>query len=39
MSDETILQIVDGGEALHQFTLVDFARAIERAHGIGVDNG
>jgi hypothetical protein len=34
LSDETILQIVEGGEALDQFSLIDFARAIEKAHGL-----
>jgi len=35
LSREQILQIIEGGESLDQFTLIDFAIAIEKAHGIG----
>lgn len=34
LSDEQILQIVEGGESLDEFTLLAFAREIEKAHGI-----
>lgn len=34
LSDADILQIIDGGIGLGQFTLIDFARAIEKAHNI-----
>lgn len=39
LSDDEILKIIDGGEALNEFTLINFAREIEKAHNIGIDNG
>lgn len=36
LSRKVILQIIEGGESLDEFTLLDFVREIEKAHGIGV---
>ena len=36
LTEQEIKQIIDG--APDDFSLIDFAREIERAHGIGVNN-